>query len=789
MPGKRLTRYGDGREALTLFLLFTLILLLLVILLPATARAQPAYTYQAFHSEITINSDGSLLVRVKATYEFQDPPGWVGIFIPSSYGTVVESRMLGGDDTPLPDGSWNYVQYDTGYELKCSTYDAGPVETYIYEYLLYDALETGDDSVGIREWSAVPEGRNSPIDESSVTLIFPGEVDPSQVELEVTPVAYSGQITKRLVGNIRAEIEADWLDSDSYYSFHCYWPSAIMDLGGTGFVPQTGKSWDFERFDTDFSINEDSSFTVRETQVLNFRGSFTYLNRDILIEPPRIDEGRTYGKLRIHDIAVYDLDGQPYDKELWNLESYNWGKRVHITFGAQDEQRGWIVEYRITGGLIFATDYDRLYWQAFTYDRDVPIKTCTTTVHLPSGTDMREVRAREYVNIDNPPRSYDSGREGDVLWWRVDDIPPYSDFSIDVAFPKGVVSKPWQYDTACGIAVIAASSVFLAATFLFMLALWWKRGRDMGRTGTTMVRYEPPEGLTPAMVGMLVNQKPRVEDISATIVDLAQRGYLKIFEGEQRSIIRVKKYGFQRLREDISGLHNYEREVMKGLFEVGDRVTQDDLTNKFYAHNDAILNRGIKKEVLDKKLFISDPGKVRSRYMIVGILMAAVSLAALLLLAIWFDLGWFAVLLIAFAPAGVVVSTVGWAMPARGRAGSKAYEHVLGFKEYLETAEKPELQYMTPDNFQANLPYAMVLGVEDAWAAKFEDIFTTPPSWYSSSAGQLSAIHLSRSLNDMTGSLSSTLTSSPGSSGSGGGGGFGGGSSGGGGGGGGSSAG
>ena len=574
----------------------------------------------------------------------------------------------------------------------------------------------------------------------------------------------------------------------SSYSLSCYWPSSIMDLSGIGFTARAQKNWDFERFDTEFTINHDSSFSVRETQVVNFQGEFKWLNRDILAKTPDFDEGRTYGKVRIRDISVYDLEGEPYDQDLWSVESFDWGERVHIEFAAQDEQRGWIIAYRIAGGIIFAEDYDRFYWEIFTYDREVPIKTSTATVILPPDTDMGEVRTTQYVNIDNPPRSYDSGRDGNTLWWRVEDIPPYSDFSIDVAFPKGVVEKPWQYSQACGIAVIVASSVLLAGVLFFMLALWWKRGRDLGRTGTTMVQYQPPEGLTPAMVGMLVNQKPRMQDISATIVDLATRGFLKIFEIEQRSIIRIKKYGFERLQEDLSGLHNYEREIMKGLFESGDRVTQDDLTNKFYTHNDAIMNRGIKKEVLAKKLFINDPGKVRSRYMVAGSLLASASLAAVFLLPIWFDPGWFTVLILSLIPIGVIVATVGWAMPARSREGSRAYEHVLGFKEYLETAEKPELEYMTPETFQANLPYAMALGVEEAWALKFQDIYTTPPQWYSGTAATFNTVFLTASLHDMVGSLSSTLASAPSSSGSGGGGGFGGGSSGGGGGGGGSSA-
>jgi uncharacterized membrane protein len=96
---------------------------------------------------------------------------------------------------------------------------------------------------------------------------------------------------------------------------------------------------------------------------------------------------------------------------------------------------------------------------------------------------------------------------------------------------------------------------------------------------------------------------------------------------------------------------------------------------------------------------------------------------------------------------------------------------------------------MTPENFQANLPYAMVLGVSDEWSAKFAGIYTTPPNWYRSDhpGAAFSTIYLSSSLSQMQKSVGGTLTSSPSSQG-GGSGGFGGGSSGGGFGGGGSSA-
>jgi uncharacterized membrane protein YgcG len=779
---------GCAKRRFTFCLLAILSLLAMAIFLfPISVQAEPVFTYSAFHTDMTINADGSLLVSSKVSYDFQDPPGMVGLFIPASYGTFVEGEVLAGDGSPLPDGTWSYERVTEGYTLRVNSSGAGASATYIYRYLLYGAFVQDGDRVGIASWGAVPAERDSTIAATSVTLHYPAGAEPDAIELSVDPFSYDGQITQRFVGSDTAVVEAAYLGVDSFYSITSFWPSSIMDLSGRGFAAAQQKSWDFERFDTDITVGEDSSLTVRETQVANFHGSYTYLNRDLSTEYADYSDGRTYGSVRIRDIAVYDLEGQPYDDSKWNVENLSNGKRVHIEFDATDEQMGWIIEYRMTGVFIFATAYDRLYWNAVSEVREVPIRSSTITVHPPPGTNAADLEATQYINISDPPAGFDSGLDGDLLWWQVVNIPPYTTFTVDVAFPKGVVSVPWQYDRACGIAVIVASSCILAAALLTMIALWWKKGRDIGRTGTAMVRYEPPEGLTPAMLGMLMHQKPRVQDISATIVDLARRGYLTIIEEEKRSFIRMKAYGFQRTNQDLSGLLVYEREIMEGLFEAGERVSESDLKDKFYTHVNAILNLGVKEEVMERKLFTREPGALRSRYLTGGIIVASLAIAAFFLLPRWFDLGWFSVLILAFVPVGVIVASVGWAMPSRSAAGSQAYEHALGYRDFLETAEKPELQYMTPENFQANLPYAMVLEVDEAWASKFADIYTTPPQWYSSSGAAFSTLYLTSSLRDMTGSLSSTLTSSPHSSGSGGGG-FGGGSSGGGFGGGGSSA-
>jgi hypothetical protein len=63
--------------------------------------------------------------------------------------------------------------------------------------------------------------------------------------------------------------------------------------GGVWAQSDPFKSWEFERFDSDIEVHEDGSFTVRETQVVNFTGSFSFLTRDIPTRMAGFEEGRT----------------------------------------------------------------------------------------------------------------------------------------------------------------------------------------------------------------------------------------------------------------------------------------------------------------------------------------------------------------------------------------------------------------------------------------------------------------------------------------------------------------
>lgn len=72
-------------------------------------------------------------------------------------------------------------------------------------------------------------------------------------------------------------------------------------------------------------------------------------------------------------------------------------------------------------------------------------------------------------------------------------------------------------------------------------------------------------------------------------------------------------------------------------------------------------------------------------------------------------------------------------MPKRTTYGNEILEKIKGFRSFLETAEKPQLENLiiqNPEYFYNMLPYAYALGIFDVWINKFENISLEAPHWY-----------------------------------------------------------
>ena len=139
-----------------------------------------------------------------------------------------------------------------------------------------------------------------------------------------------------------------------------------------------------------------------------------------------------------------------------------------------------------------------------------------------------------------------------------------------VGWDKGFVKEPGTADL---ISQFLASNwpLFIPIlVFLIMFWLWSTRGRDP-RTGPVAVQYAPPEGMTPAEAGTLVDEQAAMRDITATIVDLAVRGYIVIEEkekSEMMGLLHNKDYVFHLKKSPTEwvGLKAHEIALLAGIF-------------------------------------------------------------------------------------------------------------------------------------------------------------------------------------------------------------------------------
>jgi uncharacterized membrane protein len=89
----------------------------------------------------------------------------------------------------------------------------------------------------------------------------------------------------------------------------------------------------------------------------------------------------------------------------------------------------------------------------------------------------------------------------------------------------------------------------------------------------------------------------------------------------------------------------------------------------------------------------------------------------------------------------LLVPIFAWLMRAHPPAGRRLLDQLEGFRLFLDVAEKDELNLknppaITPALFEAFLPYALALGVEQRWAERFnaslapERASAYQPVWY-----------------------------------------------------------
>lgn len=515
------------------------------------------------------------------------------------------------------------------------------------------------------------------------------------------------------------------------------------------------KSWHFEKWLVDIQINQDSTFLVHERQTVNFEGSFSWLKRDVAKKDLR----------QISDIKVFDEAGRQLTGDEVEISQNSSQASVKINFSAADTTKTWTFEYLVRGGLGFFKDHDELYWNAVSSERDVVIDEVDVLVHLPQEINLNQAKQRLLIGPErsqNESADFAMPDQRTFHFWGAD-IKPYEHFTIVTGWPKGIVKQsiadkilPWLNWLWFLLPI---------GVFVFLFRRWQHYGRDPKLKGTIVAQYEPPDNLSPAEMAVVIKQQLRPKDISATMIDLACRGYLKIIEKPDKILFTKRTtYELEKTKEFLKDqtLKDHEVLLLSDLFQGQDRVTTEALKNKFYRRLPEI-KKMIFEEVVRSGFFKKSPDKVRKGYLGWGM---AVVFAGVLtfvglvkispLISFW--------PLLSVESCGILLIIFSQFMPALTEEGSQAKWQALGFKDYLQVAERFRLQDLPPEMFDKYLAYAMVFGVEKDWAGRFADIYREPPNWYVPAAAyhHFSAMNFTDRVSSMNNNFSRSLFATPG---------------------------
>ncbi|HWR59019.1 MAG TPA: DUF2207 domain-containing protein, partial [Thermodesulfovibrionales bacterium] len=367
---------------------------------------------------------------------------------------------------------------------------------------------------------------------------------------------------------------------------------------------------------------------------------------------------------------------------------------------------------------------------------------------------------------------------------------PY--LSVVVSMPKGAVREPdldrralfFVRDMMTYLPGLLALTVF----FAYYIIVWARVGRDPA--GKSIVpRYRPPADCSPAVARRLIIMGYDRTAFAAALLDLAAKGAMKILRKDSGYFIEKTERDNAGISPDeqvlLEGLFGDGKERHSGqekkeldalnihsAYRKHRRYLRSAIDKRFFAGNAIYLVPGILlslvvaainyeivdvrgsyvKELAGLGLWTISAGFIArflsrkkvlelrkpSKFVYLMLLFPSVLYSSAVALSHATEV--FNIMQFMFlVPLFIMVTAHAlfyFLLRAPTLAGRKAIDEIEGFRTYLSAAEGDRLDRMTPPEktpalFEAYLPYALALGVENRWSEQFSgeivETYTLPP--------------------------------------------------------------
>ncbi len=503
------------------------------------------------------------------------------------------------------------------------------------------------------------------------------------------------------------------------------------------------RSHRFLDLDIDARVGADGLVRVTETHTVQFDGTFSGMyqwfdtSRDIEVRDVVVSEGgHAYRRL---DADSPGPTGTYYVREDGDEVYVDW------SFEATDETRHFELSYVLHNVILKHEDVAEFYYKFIGTRWDQPREHVRIVLSLPFGAEADEVAAWGHgpkqgaVTIESPSR----------IVWEVENLPARTFVEGRVVFPNALVPLATRYTNEARLETIfreeqgiienreraqrrkeydpqLAVAVF-AVTLLCAVFIWLKYGKH--EPGYQDRYYkELPAKYPPAEMAILYRQAVDSRDFTATLLDLARRGFLTIEEidgsndgrqGDASYKFTKKDPGEDQLRR--GSLRRYEEMVLQLLFDdIGaEEVTLEDFQKyakgnaKTFATFWSEWGKEVKETAKEHAFF--DLKAKRLLWLLVPILL----LVGLGFVALGFEL--FATGAVTLVMSFVLIIVMVAVVTRRSAKGHEEYTKWRAFRRYLKESSRVETARVgSLGIWEEFLPYAISLGVADQMLKQLE---------------------------------------------------------------------
>ena len=514
------------------------------------------------------------------------------------------------------------------------------------------------------------------------------------------------------------------------------------------------------RWDATYDLNANGSMDVRTEIDFDFGDSpghgvvWTYPTRQGYDDK----QNRVYD---IHDVAVTSPSGAPDGLSVDSGDNWVEFRVGDPDIGDVSGTQTYVLTYTVDHIMNTSDQGDEFYLNVLGNEWATPVWNMTTTVNAPidtadaqcftgpSGGDV----ACDKVTENGATTVFKQGFVDAETPFTVDALYPVGSFD---ATPKLEVADDFVRAFALTPMTVGVSLVMLVGGLLILVPMLRRKASDKQFADLTpgltpglgddaavvkrdkrtpvAVEFQPPPGLHPGQLGTLIDEVADPRDVTATIVDLAVRGFLRIdpVVDAGRPDAEPADYTLVKLLPTDGRMVAYERTLFDAIFEGREQVTLSALRTTFAADMKAVQSQ-LYANVTDMGWFRGNPTAARASWGFAGGLLLVLGVGALFFL---FTATTYALIAVPIVIFGLIMVLSVKAAPARKAEGTRVLAQTQGFQLFLQTADANQLRFEEgKDIFSRYLPYAIAFGIADKWSKKFEALaaqgYAMPePSWY-----------------------------------------------------------